>query len=69
LLIEAKAKVAHGQWLLWLTENCAMSERTARLYMRVARGSGLIEAENGNVADLSLRGAVALPLSRRHVQF
>jgi hypothetical protein len=60
LLIEAKAKVAHGQWLPWLTENCAMSERTARLYMRVARGSGLIEAENGNVADLSLRGAVAL---------
>jgi hypothetical protein len=47
--------VAHGQWLPWLTKNCAMSERTARLYMRVAGGRGLIEAENGNVADLSRR--------------
>jgi len=38
-LIEAKALVPHGDWLSWLTDNCAVSERTAQLYMRVARGS------------------------------
>src|SRR3954452_25391410 len=33
-LIEAKELVAHGQWLPWLRENCALSERTAQLYMK-----------------------------------
>jgi hypothetical protein len=70
LLIEAKSQLKHGQWLPWLTEHCAMSDRTARLYMRVARGRKVIEAENGNVADLSVRGAVAmlsLPPADPHV--
>jgi hypothetical protein len=58
LLIEAKAQLKHGQWLPWLEANCAMSERTARLYMRLARYRP--EIENGSVADLSLRGAIAL---------
>jgi len=31
LLLEAKAQVPHGQWLPWLREHCAMSERTAQL--------------------------------------
>jgi Protein of unknown function (DUF3102) len=59
LLIEAKAQLKHGQWLPWLSEHCAMSERTARLFMRIARNKSEIE-RIGNVADLSLRGAVAL---------
>jgi ABC-type uncharacterized transport system ATPase component len=37
LLIEAKAQLKHGQWLPWLKEHCAVSDRTARLYMRLAR--------------------------------
>jgi hypothetical protein len=58
LLIEAKAQLKHGEWLPWLTEHCAMSDRTARLYMRLARNKA--EIEIGNVADLNLRGALAL---------
>jgi hypothetical protein len=56
LLLEAKAQIKHGQWLPWLKEHCQISERTARLYMRVAKN----KTEIGNVADLTVRGAVAL---------
>lgn len=55
-LLEAKALLEHGEWLPWLREHCAVSERTARLYMRLAANRDQI----GNVADLSLRGAIAL---------
>jgi hypothetical protein len=39
-LIEAKELVDHGGWMPWLREHCALPDRTARLYMQVAR-SGL----------------------------
>jgi hypothetical protein len=35
-LIEAKALVAHGEWLAWVKEHCGFSERTAQIYMRLA---------------------------------
>jgi hypothetical protein len=61
LLIEAKAKVPHGQWLPWLSDNCALSERTAQLYMRLAKNRTAIEEQIRNgVADLSLNEAAAL---------
>jgi hypothetical protein len=50
LLIEAKAQVPHGQWLPWLKDHCHISERTAQLYMRVAKNRADIETkltENG----------------------
>jgi hypothetical protein len=61
LLIEAKAKVPHGQWLPWLKDNCAMSERTAQIYMRLAKNREPIEEQirNGS-ADLSMNEAAAL---------
>jgi hypothetical protein len=59
LLIEAKDRVPHGQWLPWLAEHCEISERTAQLYMRLARARPEIEAKSATVADLSLRGAIA----------
>jgi Protein of unknown function (DUF3102) len=37
LLIEAKGRLSHGQWLPWLQDHCTISERTAQLYMRVAK--------------------------------
>jgi hypothetical protein len=52
LLIEAKELVPHGEWLPWLRENCALAERTAQLYMKIAK-SGL---ESATVADLGLQG-------------
>jgi Protein of unknown function (DUF3102) len=61
LLIEAKAMLKHGQWLPWLSEHCAMSERSAQLYMRLAKNREAIEEQIRNgVADLSLNEAAAL---------
>jgi len=61
LLIEAKALVQHGQWLPWLKDHVDISERTAQLYMRVAKNRAEIEAQKRNdVADLSLGEAMAL---------
>jgi hypothetical protein len=57
LLLEAKATVPHGEWLSWLAENCAVAERTAQLYMKVARGRQQLEAKNASLADLTLEGA------------
>lgn len=60
LLLEVKAQCVHGEWQAWLAANCEFPERTAQMYMRVARGLPLLEAKAQRVADLSLRGAVAL---------
>jgi hypothetical protein len=37
LLIEAKARLPHGQWGRWLHENVYIAERTVREYMQLAR--------------------------------
>jgi hypothetical protein len=61
LLIEAKAQLGHGRWLPWLQDHCTISERTAQLYMRVAKSRTEIEDQIRNgVADLSLNEAAAL---------
>jgi hypothetical protein len=60
LLIAAKKQLKHGAWLPWLRDHCVMPERTARLYMRLAGNRELIETQIGNVADFSVRGAIAL---------
>jgi hypothetical protein len=61
LLLQAKDQVPHGQWLPWLRDHCTISERTAQLYMRVAKNRSEIEDQIRNgVADLSLNEAVAL---------
>lgn len=61
LLIEAKAQLQHGQWLPWLRDHCTISERTAQLYMRVAKNRAEIESQMRNdVADLSLNEVAAL---------
>jgi Protein of unknown function (DUF3102) len=59
LLIAAKSQLKHGQWLPWLAEHCAMPERTAQLYMRMAKNRTAIEKQIRNVPDLTFRGAVA----------
>jgi hypothetical protein len=60
LLIEAKAQFKHGQWLPWLRQNCTMSERTASLYMRLARGADELTAKSASLADLTVEDAVRL---------
>ena len=39
MLIEAKAQVAHGQWIGWIKVNLTMSSRTAQLYMLFANAN------------------------------
>jgi Protein of unknown function (DUF3102) len=61
LLIEAKELVAHGEWLPWLQANCRVSERSAQVYMRLARNRHKLDAlKNESIADLTIPGAVAL---------
>ena len=50
-LIEAKALVKHGQWLPFLRDHCELPERTAQLYMKIAR----LDLEPATVADLGIR--------------
>ncbi len=45
LLIEAKAKVPHGQWRGWIDANCQISERSVQLYMKLAKHREVIEME------------------------
>lgn len=52
-LIEARALVQHGEWLPWLRDHCALAERTAQLYMQLARKG----VEPATVADLGLQAA------------
>jgi hypothetical protein len=35
-LNDAKSKLAHGEWLPWVEQNCGFSERTAHNYMLLA---------------------------------
>jgi len=47
LLLQAKAQLKYGHWLSWLKEHCAIPERTARHYMRLA--SAPRQIKNGPV--------------------
>jgi Protein of unknown function (DUF3102) len=71
LLIEAKAQLAHGQWLPWLQEHCQVPERTAQVYMRLARHAPELKSKSETVADLSVRDAVDLltePREHAHIR-
>src|SRR5262245_21116834 len=59
LLIEAKSQLDHGEWSPWLREHCEISERTARLYMRLAKNREAIETYE-DTASLTLNAAVRL---------
>ncbi len=50
-LIEAKALVRHGQWLPFLRDHCDLPERTAQLYMKIAK----LGLEPAAVADLTIK--------------
>ncbi len=62
LLTQAKGQIAHGQWGDWLRDHCTVSERTAQLYMKLAREWPVwLEAhKTATIADLSMTQAVAL---------
>lgn len=58
-LLEAKAAVRHGDWLTWLAENVTFSDRTAQVYMKLAKHKGVIDTKSATAADLTVAGAVA----------
>jgi Protein of unknown function (DUF3102) len=61
LLIQAKVKAGHGNWLNWLRDNCAdISERTANVYMKLAEGRAKIEEKlkSAATADLTINEAL-----------
>lgn len=60
LLVEAKDKVKHGEWSVWLAANTTISDRSARGYMQLARSG----AKTATVAEIGLRASLAA-LSRR----
>ena len=66
LLIEAKAMLKYGEWEPWLRDNVAISLRTARRDMALAR-SGL---EPATVADLGMNAAAGSRVARirRHAR-
>jgi hypothetical protein len=57
LLIEATAQLGHGKWLPWLADR-GIVERTAQLYMRLARNRETIKS--ATVTDLTVRGAAMM---------
>jgi hypothetical protein len=57
LLIQAKARAGHGQWLAWVAAHLSFGDRQARKYMQLAQHRDQIGLEN---ADLTLDGALAL---------
>jgi Protein of unknown function (DUF3102) len=53
LLNQAKTKVAHGEWLPWLSANCPrLKPRTAQTYMRLANHRDEVEAKAQRTAHL-----------------
>jgi hypothetical protein len=60
-LIDAKAKLDHGQWLPWLKDKCDLKERSAQRYMRLAEGRKKIEVEakakSVTLSDFTLNAA------------
>jgi hypothetical protein len=70
LLSEVKASLSHGEFGPWLGANFAGSDRTARVYMRVARHRKEIDAKMAEPAVLSIDGALkelATPKNEEHL--
>jgi hypothetical protein len=58
LLLEAKARVPHGNWLSWLEQNCKTTSRTAQRYMQLVARWDEIVSKGGDT--LGLQGALRL---------
>jgi hypothetical protein len=61
LLIEAQARLEHGQWLAWLEEHFGSTDRTAENYINAARFAAKFET----VSNLKLRPTALYLLGRK----
>jgi hypothetical protein len=57
IIVQPKVAGRGLRWKKWLKENCFVSDRTAMLYVQLARHRDDIEAEIQRGVELSLRGA------------
>jgi hypothetical protein len=61
LLIEAKAKVAHGQWTDWVRDHCTVGVRMAQIYMQLVKYKhNLEDAKAKRISHLSMYDAIDL---------
>ena len=59
-LIQAKAKVGHGNWLKYLRDECEIGADWAERYMKLARGREVLEANSARMRNLSITQALKL---------
>jgi hypothetical protein len=59
-LIQAKAKVGHGNWLKYLRDECEIGADSAERYMKLARGREVLEANSARMRNLSITQALKL---------
>ena len=59
-LRDAKGKLAHGEWLPWLKQNCNLSGRTAHRYMQLAAGRDKLQSKFATMANLTLTQSLKL---------
>jgi phage N-6-adenine-methyltransferase len=64
LLLEAKASVAHGEWLPWIEANLSFGARQAQKYIRIAKSAEELPNANSN-SHLTIDGALTA-LSTSH---
>lgn len=60
-LLEARSQVEEGGWGRWLTANFPATDRTAKQYMRIARGKDAVLANKPETLDAAERIVPALP--------
>jgi hypothetical protein len=63
LLLQAKSRLPHGNWLPWLEANCKATARTVQRYMRLAEHWEDVVASGGS--GLALRDALRLLTHRK----
>jgi hypothetical protein len=59
-LNEAKSLVRHGGWLPWLKQHCGIPERTAQLYMKLAKQADLGMGDEGAASLVAAFGMQAV---------
>jgi hypothetical protein len=67
LLIEARSKVAYGEWLPWLASHTKVGARQAQKLMQLARRAETLKANANPGSHLTINGALA-SLRRRPQQ-
>ena len=60
LLLEVKNKLPHGEFLPWIEKNLTFSDRTARVYMQVARNDRFLKMQQRDNSTLTIDEAIEI---------